>query len=125
MDEETFLSKPHHLLREVLRNYDSFKAVCVQSGEFCLEYRLGGTDVVVSLSAIEGARNCVLTGEGPVEIPREHRQAVLLAVMKDMTQKDAAAVIGGIKPSLISQRVEVVCEDLARHYFPEWYEVVS
>lgn len=122
MDEQEFLAKPHRLLREVLRNFDSFNQVCQQSGEFALVYRLGETDVHVGLTEVAAVRNCILTGEGPVALSEQHRSALLLNVLKDMTQKEVGVLIGNIKPVVIGQYVELSCEDLARHYFPDWYE---
>ncbi len=122
MDEQEFLSKPHRLLREILRNYDSFKQVCEQSGEFSLEYRLGETTIFIGLPEMESVKSCILRGKGRVHIPAHHRQALLLNVFRDMTQKEVGAIIGGVKPVVVGQLVEVACEDLAREYFPEWYE---
>lgn len=122
MDEQEFLSKPHRLLREILRNYDSFKQVCEQTGEFCLEYRLGETVIFIGLPEVESVKSCILTGIGRVSLPEQHRRALLLNVFKDMTQKEVGAIIGGVKPVVVGQLVEVACEDLARQYFPDWYE---
>lgn len=123
MDENEFLLKPHRLLREVLRNFDSFKAVCEQSGEFSIEYRLGETVIFVGLTEVIAARNCILSGDGAVRLPENHRKALLLNVLKDMTQKDVGSRIGNVKPVIVGQYVELACEDLARHYFPDWYAV--
>jgi hypothetical protein len=122
VDEDEFLSKPHRLLKEVFRNYVAFKQVCEQSGEFAIEYLVGDTHVFVGLTDVDAARRCVLTGEGRVKLPEQHRRAVLLNVFHDMTQKDAGVVIGGVKPVVIGQLVEVACEDLTREFFPDWYE---
>jgi len=122
VDEQEFLAKPHRLLREVLRNFESFKQVCQQSGEFALVYRLGDTEVHMGLTEVEAIRHCILTGEGPVEVPQQHRSALLLNVLRDMTQKEVGVLIGNVKPVMVGQFVELSCEDLARHYFPDWYE---
>ena len=122
MDEQEFLAKPHRLLREVLRNYDSFKQVCEQTGEFCLEHRIGETVVFIGLPVVESARSGIVTGSGRVSLPEQHRRALILSVFRDMTQKDVGLIIGGVKPAVVGQLVEVACEDLAREFFPDWYE---
>ena len=104
MNEQVEL-EPHRVLREVLRHYLTFEALCEQTGEYTLSHKgldISFTDLQDSLKDLS---------------PRK-REAVYYNVILDWKQRDVAAVMG-ITTVSVGQYVEQACLQIAKKYFTE------
>lgn len=103
----------HRILREIIRHYPEFKALCRQqpleggnrTGDWDFEYQ----DLKVNLLDLQGC----LTGLSP-----RKKQAVYYNVILDMKQKDVAEIMG-ITTVSVGQYVEQAMIQVAKEIWPE------
>jgi hypothetical protein len=113
--------QPHRILREVYRHYYEFEALFQSQGVHTIDHgvTVNGEFYPITLSFFDLRDGLRPQSEGGVLSDRK-LQAVMLNVIRDMKQADAAALMG-ITTVSVGQYVEHACEQLAKTYFPEFY----
>lgn len=120
--------QPHRILREVYRHYYEFEAYVSASGHHVIDHAVRIYDdegievdrVPISISFYDLRDGLRPQSEGGVLSDRK-LQAVMLNVIRDMKQRDVAEAMG-ITTVSVGQYVEHAMEQLAKTYFPEFYE---
>lgn len=120
--------QPHRILREVYRHYYEFEALVASFGTHTIDhvarlYDDEGNEVnriPITISFFDLRDGLRPQSEGGPLSDRK-RQAVMLNVIRDMKQRDVAEIMG-ITTVSVGQYVEHAMEQLARAYFPEFYE---
>jgi len=95
----------HRVLREVIRHYTEFQALCASTGDWEIEHK----GIRISFLDLQGC----LRG-----LSLRKRQAVFLNVIKDMKQKDVAEEMG-ITTGSVNQYVEQGMIQVAEMMWPE------
>lgn len=119
---ETF--KPHRILRDIYRHYGEFEDIFRHYGTHVIDHvvRLRDEDgnvvekIPISISFFDLKEG--ISKDGPLS--ERKRQAVMLNVIKDLKQKDAAEVMG-VTTVTVGQYVDNAMEQLAKDYFSEFY----
>jgi hypothetical protein len=96
------------ILKEVYRHYLDFQDHASRTGQFFLEYG----PITLSLFDLQ---------YGLDKLSPRKREAMYLNVIRDLKQKDAAAIMG-ITTVSVGQYVEQACIQLAERYFAEMDE---
>lgn len=126
--KKTTKFQPHRILREVYRHYYEFQALVSATGHHTLDhvvrlYDEEGNEVEripITISFYDLKDGLRPQKEGGVLSERK-LQAVMLNVIKDQKQKDVAEAMH-ITTVSVGQYVEHAMEQLAKMYFPEFYE---
>lgn len=95
----------HRILREVLRNFTVFEAYCSQHGVYEISHK--GIDI-----NFLDLQNCLN------RLSKRKKEAVAYNVIRDMKQKDVAAVMG-ITTVSVGQYVEQAMLQVAKELWPE------
>ena len=98
-------TEKHRVLRETLRHYTEFRALCTASGEFDIEHkgiRINFLDLAGCLKSLS----------------RRKKEAVFYNVICDMKQKDVAEQMG-ITTGSVNQYVEQGMLQIAAMLWPE------
>jgi DNA-directed RNA polymerase specialized sigma24 family protein len=95
----------HRVLREVIRHYPEFRALCSSTGEWEIEHK----GLRISFLDLQGC----LRG-----LSRRKREAVFYNVIMDMKQKDVAERMG-ITTGSVNQYVEQGMIQVAEQMWPE------
>jgi DNA-directed RNA polymerase specialized sigma24 family protein len=96
------------ILKEVYRHYIDFQDFASREGKYFISYG----PITLSLLDLQ---------HGLDKLSPRKREAVYLNVIRDMKQKDAAAIMG-ITTVSVGQYVEQAMIQLAEHYFAEMNE---
>lgn len=120
--------QPHRILREVYRHYYEFQALFALDGTHTIDHvvRIWDEDenvvdaIPITISFFDLKDGLKPQSEGGVLSDRK-LQAVMLNVIRDMKQRDVADAMG-ITTVSVGQYVEHAMEQLARTYFPEFYQ---
>lgn len=123
--------QPHRILREVYRHYTEFEALVSAYGTHTIDhavriYDKDGNEVEripITISFFDLRDGLKPQSEGGVLSDRK-LQAMMLNVIADQKQKDVAEIMG-ITTVSVGQYVEHACEQLAKTYFPEFYELTE
>lgn len=120
--------QPHRILREVYRHYYEFEGYVAASGHHTIDHVVRLYDeadnvierIPITISFFDLRDGLKPQSEGGVLSDRK-LQAVMLNVIRDMKQRDVAEAMG-ITTVSVGQYVEHAMEQLAKSYFPEFYE---
>lgn len=120
--------QPHRILREVYRHYTEFEQLVSAYGTHTIDHvvRLYDDDgnevdrVPITISFFDLRDGLRPQKAGGILSDRK-LQAVMLNVIRDMKQRDVAEAMG-ITTVSVGQYVEHAMEQLAKLYFPEFYE---
>lgn len=120
--------QPHRVLREVYRHYYEFEALVAAYGTHTIDHAVRLYDdegnevdrIPVTISFFDLRDGLKPQSEGGVLSERK-LQAVMLNVIADQKQKDVAEAMK-ITTVSVGQYVEHAMEQLAKMYFPEFYE---
>lgn len=126
--KKTTKFQPHRILREVYRHYYEFEELFRSVGIHVIDHAVrlhdeNGNEVSripISISFFDLRDGLRPQSEGGVLSDRK-LQAVMLNVIRDMKQRDVAEAMG-ITTVSVGQYVEHAMEQLAKTYFPEFYE---
>jgi DNA-directed RNA polymerase specialized sigma subunit len=126
--KKTTKFQPHRILREVYRHYYEFEALVAAYGTHTIDHAVRLYDeegneldrIPVTISFFDLRDGLRPQSEGGVLSDRK-LQAVMLNVIRDMKQRDVAEAMG-ITTVSVGQYVEHAMEQLAKTYFPEFYE---
>lgn len=126
--KKTTKFQPHRILREVYRHYTEFEALVSGYGTHTIDhvvrlYDEEGNEVdriPITISFYDLRDGLKPQSEGGVLSDRK-LQAVMLNVIADQKQKDVAEAMG-ITTVSVGQYVEHAMEQLAKMYFPEFYQ---
>lgn len=129
--KKTTKFQPHRILREVYRHYYEFEDLFRAEGIHVIDHAVRIYDedeneierIPISISFFDLRDGLKPQSEGGVLSDRK-LQAVMLNVIRDMKQRDVAEAMG-ITTVSVGQYVEHAMEQLAKTYFPEFYEVKS
>ena len=129
--KKTTKFQPHRILREVYRHYYEFEDLFRSEGTHVIDHAVRIYDendneidrIPISISFFDLRDGLKPQSEGGVLSDRK-LQAVMLNVIRDMKQRDVAEAMG-ITTVSVGQYVEHAMEQLAKTYFPEFYEVKS
>lgn len=110
----------HRILREVYKNYTTFKDYVITHGEHIIEhgyftYEEDG-ETVKSKESVTISFWDLDAGLG--ELSKRKREAVMLNVILDQKQKDVAEIMG-ITTVSVGQYVDQAMQQLAKKYFAE------
>lgn len=127
--KKTTKFQPHRILREVYRHYYEFESLVAHYGTHTIDHavRLYDEDgkeverIPITISFFDLRDGLKPQKEGGVLSDRK-LQAVMLNVIRDMKQRDVAEAMG-ITTVSVGQYVEHAMEQLAKTYFPEFYDM--
>jgi predicted DNA-binding protein (UPF0251 family) len=126
--KKTTKFQPHRILREVYRHYYEFEALVSACGSHTIDHAVRLYDeeeneverIPITISFFDLRDGLKPQSEGGVLSDRK-LQAVMLNVIRDMKQRDVAEAMG-ITTVSVGQYVEHAMEQLAKAYFPEFYQ---
>jgi DNA-directed RNA polymerase specialized sigma24 family protein len=122
--------KKHRILREVYRNYLTFKQFVSDTGKDVIEYSVPASPdsdemVRITISFVDLERALKKLKDGSIAentiLSQRKEQAFLLNVILDKRQEDVAAIMG-ITTVSVGQYVEQSVLQLAKYYFGEMSE---